>query len=128
MIIERWSRALFAPPARRQAVTAFEEQYGCRPPWFLVLSPGYACNLACPGCYASSGAGAARLPWSTLDRVMCEAKELWPPGSACVNGIRGVLESLRDGEVITVDGYLGIVTVGPPEFELEEVPYQGGSV
>jgi MoaA/NifB/PqqE/SkfB family radical SAM enzyme len=77
VIVERWSRALFAPPARRQSVTAFEEQHGCRPPWFLVLSPGHACNLACPGCYASSGAGAAKLPWSTLDRVMREARELW---------------------------------------------------
>ena len=77
VILERWSQALSAPPHRRQAVAAFQEQYGCRPPWFMVLSPGHACNLACSGCYASSGAGAARLPWSTLDRVMCEAKELW---------------------------------------------------
>jgi pyruvate,water dikinase len=52
------------------------------------------------------------------------AREL---GIPCVNGISGVIESLRDGEVITVDGYLGIVTVGPPEFELEGVPYQEGA-
>jgi hypothetical protein len=26
---------------------------------------------------------------------------------------------LRDGDFVTVDGYLGIVTVGPPEFDLE---------
>ena len=24
-----------------------------------------------------------------------------------------------DGEIVTVDGHLGIVTVGPPEFDLE---------
>jgi hypothetical protein len=28
---------------------------------------------------------------------------------------------LRVGDIVTVDGYLGIVTVGPPEFELEGV-------
>jgi hypothetical protein len=26
---------------------------------------------------------------------------------------------LRDGELVTVDGHLGIVTVGPPELDLE---------
>jgi MoaA/NifB/PqqE/SkfB family radical SAM enzyme len=76
-ITERWSRVLFAPQHRRQAIGAFQRQYGCRLPWFLVLSPGHTCNLACPGCYASSGAGSAKLPWTTLDRVMHEAKELW---------------------------------------------------
>ena len=51
------------------------------------------------------------------------AREL---GIPCVNGISGVIESLQDGELVTVDGYLGIVTVGPPEFELEGVPYREG--
>jgi hypothetical protein len=32
-----------------------------------------------------------------------------------------VSELLHDGEVVTVDGYLGIVTVGRPEFDLEIV-------
>jgi phosphohistidine swiveling domain-containing protein len=44
------------------------------------------------------------------------AREL---GIPCVNGIAHAVELLPDGEIITVDGYLGIVTVGPPEFELE---------
>jgi len=29
------------------------------------------------------------------------------------------VEQLRDGDLVTLDGYLGIVTVGPPEFDLE---------
>jgi pyruvate,water dikinase len=44
------------------------------------------------------------------------AREL---GIPCVNGIAGAIERLEDGEMVTVDGYLGIVTVGAPEFELE---------
>jgi pyruvate,water dikinase len=44
------------------------------------------------------------------------AREL---GIPCVNGVRGAVDSLRDGDLVTVDGHLGIVTVGDAEFELE---------
>ena len=44
------------------------------------------------------------------------ARELGVP---CVNGIAEAAELLSDGDLVTVDGYLGIVTVGPPEFDLE---------
>ena len=44
------------------------------------------------------------------------ARELRIP---CVNGIAGVVDLLQDGDLVTVDGYLGIVTVGPPDFDLE---------
>jgi phosphohistidine swiveling domain-containing protein len=37
----------------------------------------------------------------------------------CVNGIANVVDLLEEGEIVTVDGYLGIVTVGAPEFDLE---------
>jgi pyruvate,water dikinase len=46
------------------------------------------------------------------------AREL---GIPCANGIANATDLLRTGDVVTVDGYLGIVTVGPPEFELEGV-------
>jgi phosphohistidine swiveling domain-containing protein len=49
------------------------------------------------------------------------AREL---GIPCVNGIPNAVELLEDGDVVTVDGYLGIVTVGPPEFDLESA-YDG---
>lgn len=42
-------------------------------------------------------------------------------GIACVNGIEGLLGRLTDGNGVTVDGHLGIVTVGPPDFALEGV-------
>ncbi len=44
------------------------------------------------------------------------AREL---GIPCVNGIPRAVEQLRDGDLVTVDGHLGIVTVGLPEFDLE---------
>jgi pyruvate,water dikinase len=45
------------------------------------------------------------------------ARELGVP---CVNGVPDVTALLRDGDLVTVDGHLGIVTVGAPEFGLEE--------
>jgi pyruvate,water dikinase len=44
------------------------------------------------------------------------AREL---GRPCVNGILELMNLLNDGEMVTVDGQLGIVTVGAPEFDLE---------
>jgi len=44
------------------------------------------------------------------------AREL---GIPCVNGILDAMEVLDDGDFATVDGHLGIVTVGKPEFEIE---------
>jgi pyruvate,water dikinase len=46
------------------------------------------------------------------------AREL---GIPCANGIANAVELLEDGQIVTVDGYLGIVTVGAPEFDLEKV-------
>jgi pyruvate,water dikinase len=44
------------------------------------------------------------------------AREL---GIPCVNGVANAVEQLEAGEIVTVDGYLGIVTVGEPDFDLE---------
>lgn len=48
-------------------------------------------------------------------------------GIPCVNGVSGVMEMLHDGDIVTVDGYLGIVTVGAPEFDLELADVVGGA-
>ncbi len=44
------------------------------------------------------------------------AREL---GIPCVNGVSDAILSIADDEIVTVDGYLGIVTIGPPEFDRE---------
>ena len=44
------------------------------------------------------------------------AREL---GIACVNGVYDAMDLLEDQELVTVDGYLGIVSVGPPDFRAE---------
>ena len=40
-------------------------------------------------------------------------------GIPCVNGVPAAAEILRNGDIVTVDGHLGIVYVGEPEFSLE---------
>ena len=37
----------------------------------------------------------------------------------CVNGVSDAVGLLENGELVTVDGFLGIVTVGAAEFDLE---------
>lgn len=44
------------------------------------------------------------------------AREL---GIPCVNGVRNAASILKNGDLVTVDGHLGIVTVGAAEFDLE---------
>jgi pyruvate,water dikinase len=48
------------------------------------------------------------------------AREL---GIPCVNGIADAAEVLNDRDIVTVDGYLGIVTVGQPDFALERATW-----
>lgn len=43
------------------------------------------------------------------------ARELAIP---CVNGIASAVDLLENGEIVTVDGHIGNVTVGPPESDL----------
>ncbi len=42
-------------------------------------------------------------------------------GIPCVNGVPDAANILDNGELVTVDGHLGIVTVGAPEFDLEKM-------
>jgi phosphohistidine swiveling domain-containing protein len=53
------------------------------------------------------------------------AREL---GIPCVNGIADAADVLGDGDLVTVDGHLGIVTVGEPEFDLERMGPRGTRV
>ena len=40
-------------------------------------------------------------------------------GIPCVNGVADAVELLQDDDIVSVDGHLGIVTVGEPDFDLE---------
>ncbi len=48
------------------------------------------------------------------------AREL---GIPCVNGVANAMHVICDGEELTVDGFLGIVTLGTPDFEMEKLAF-----
>ncbi len=75
--MDLWGKALCVPASRFSPGKRFKEKHGCEPPWFLVISPGHACNLSCPGCYAGSERSGGKLSWPVLDRIVSEARTLW---------------------------------------------------
>lgn len=76
-VLELWSNAMTAPRGRSRIVKRFNSVNGCNPPWFLVISPGHACNLKCKDCYANSVSNGAKLEWTVLHRIIKEARQLW---------------------------------------------------
>ena len=68
---------------RRQDIKA---RKGFRPPAFLVISPGKACNLHCVGCYADSDKTGEKISWSTLDRIVTEAEQDWARNFFVISG------------------------------------------
>jgi MoaA/NifB/PqqE/SkfB family radical SAM enzyme len=55
-------------------------------PGFLVISPGKACNLRCPNCYANSPTGKDALDYDTLRRIMHDAKDSWQTRFFVISG------------------------------------------
>ena len=56
----------------------FIKKYGFKPPIFLTISPGKACNLRCKGCYADSGTQFhEKLDYDIFSRIIQDAKDLW---------------------------------------------------
>lgn len=60
-----------------RAAERFHASHDTNPPGFLLISPGSACNLRCVGCYADSGPKSDKLDWTTFDRIITEARDLW---------------------------------------------------
>ena len=54
----------------------FEKKYGFRPPFILILSPTYRCNLRCKGCYTLGYGMQPELPYEVVDRILKECEEL----------------------------------------------------
>ncbi len=71
------SREILLPKNASAAKEDFQNRYGAMPPSALVVSPTKACNLACPGCYADSGADREKLDFATFRRIIKEAQTLW---------------------------------------------------
>ena len=70
-------KTLFIDRGNPEQREQFQEAFGKRAPSFLLLAPGKACNLRCPGCYSDSDDRRNALEWSLVDRIVDEAKALW---------------------------------------------------
>jgi MoaA/NifB/PqqE/SkfB family radical SAM enzyme len=65
----------------------FGKRYGYRPPGFLTISPGKACNLQCTGCYASSSASnPEKLDYAMVDRIIDEKTNMWGSHFTVISG------------------------------------------
>jgi len=77
-IFNLWIDVMAKPRQSNEAVRHFYGENGYYPPWFLVISPGHACNLKCNDCYASSASSdGTKLDWEIMDRLISDAKKIW---------------------------------------------------
>jgi MoaA/NifB/PqqE/SkfB family radical SAM enzyme len=70
-------KTLFLDRGDAEQRKKFQEAFGKLAPSFLLIAPGKACNLRCPGCYSDSDDRSNALEWSLVDRIMEDAKEHW---------------------------------------------------
>jgi len=54
----------------------YEENYGFRPPFIMILSPSWKCNLRCKGCYTLGQQRHPGLEYDLVKRILKEAEEL----------------------------------------------------
>ena len=48
----------------------------CNIPWAILMDPTSACNLKCTGCWAAEYGNRLSMSLETLDRIICEGKDL----------------------------------------------------
>ncbi len=76
-ILQVLVKTLFLENGDSATVEKYRAEHGQRSPSFVLLSPGKACNLHCVGCYADSDNQRLALDWSTVNRIVTEAKTQW---------------------------------------------------
>lgn len=72
----QWIRGLIGEDGA-EARDAFKAEMGVDPPHVLAVAPTGECNLSCQGCYASSSADLAAMPFRDLEKLVEEARRSW---------------------------------------------------
>jgi hypothetical protein len=54
----------------------FEKEHGFRPPFVMILSPTWKCNLSCAGCYALGYQRHPGLPYDLVKRILRECMDM----------------------------------------------------
>ncbi len=68
-----FNHAFFLGGKRRDHIEAHD---GFRPPFIMILSPTYHCNLRCKGCYTLGYGTRPELPYEVVDRILNECEML----------------------------------------------------
>ena len=68
-----FNNAWFVGGAKRDT---FEEQHGVRPPFILILSPTFRCNLRCKGCYTLGYGLKPELEYNVVKRLLAECMDM----------------------------------------------------
>lgn len=55
---------------------AFEKEHGFRPPFVMILSPTFQCNLRCKGCYTLGYQRHLGLPYDLVKRILRECMDM----------------------------------------------------
>ena len=55
---------------------SFEDQHGVRPPFILILSPTFRCNLRCKGCYTLGYGLKPELEYDVVKRLLSECMDM----------------------------------------------------
>ena len=55
---------------------AFEEEHGVRPPFIVILSPTFRCNLRCKGCYTLGYGLKPELDYKVVKRLLAECVDM----------------------------------------------------
>lgn len=54
----------------------FEQEHGVRPPFILILSPTFRCNLRCKGCYTLGYGLRPELDYTVVKRLLAECMDM----------------------------------------------------
>jgi MoaA/NifB/PqqE/SkfB family radical SAM enzyme len=79
----------------------FISKFGFKPPMFMTISPGKACNLRCIGCYAAADRSTNHLPYDIFDRIILDAKKLWGANFFVISGGEPLM--YKDGDKTLLD-------------------------
>jgi len=81
----------------------FIKKYGFKPPIFLTISPGKACNLRCKGCYADSGKEFhEKLDFDIFQKILNDARELWGSNFFVISGGEPLLYKSKSKTILDI--------------------------
>lgn len=90
----------------------YMRKYGVQPPYSVLISPTMRCNLRCKGCYAANYSRKDDLPFSLVNRIINEGKEIGVTLFTILGGEPFFWEHLFEMFALYPDAYFQVYTNG----------------